>query len=176
VNVSFPPVANFDTTSTGFTYNFIDASTGGATSWAWDFGDGSTSSLQNPSHTYTANGFQTVCLTTSNSNGCADTSCRIVNVDAIEFINIPNVFTPDGDGINDVFYINSSGLSEYQLDIYNRWGTKVYTSSEPGNKWDGRSSSGVELTDGTYYFILRAVSVTSKDNSTTGFVTLLRNK
>jgi gliding motility-associated-like protein len=175
VNVSFPPVADFDTTSNGFTYNFTDISSGGATSWAWDFGDGGSSSLQNPSHLYTGNGSQTVCLTASNSTGCADTTCRAINVDALEFINIPNVFTPDGDNINDVFYINSSGMKEFQLDIYNRWGTKVFSSNDAGIKWDGRSSAGLELSDGTYYFILKAVSISSKDNSTTGFVTLLRN-
>jgi gliding motility-associated-like protein len=176
VNVAFPPLADFDTTANGFTYNFTDISTGGATSWAWDFGDGSSSSLQNPSHLYTSNGLQTVCLTASNSTGCADTTCRTINIDAIEFINIPNVFTPDGDGINDVFYINSSGMTEFQLDVYNRWGTKIFTSTEAGAKWDGRSSAGVELSEGTYYFILKAVSISAKDNSTTGFITLLRNR
>jgi len=176
VNVSFPPVANFDTTSIGFNYNFTDLSTGGATSWAWDFGDGGSSGLQNPSHGYTANGPQTVCLTASNSTGCADTTCMVIDVDVLEFINIPNVFTPDGDGVNDFFFVNSSGIKEFQLDVFNRWGTKVFTSTDAGVKWDGRTTSGVELSDGTYYFILKAVSVTDKDNSTAGFVTLLRSK
>lgn len=174
VNVNFPPVAAFDTTSSGFTYNFTDLSTGSVTAWAWDFGDGSSSNAQNPSHGYTGNGNQTVCLSASN-NGCADTTCMVINVDVLEFINIPNVFTPDGDGTNDFFYINSSGMKEFQLEIYNRWGTKVFTSQDAGIKWDGRSSAGVELSDGTYYFILKAVSVTSKDNSTTGFINLIRN-
>lgn len=176
VNISVPPTAAFDTTSSGFNYNFIDLSTGGATSWAWNFGDGGSSALQSPSHNYTGNGIQNVCLTASNSTGCADTSCMAINVDALEFINIPNVFTPDGDGINDFFFINSSGIKEFQLDVYNRWGTLVYSSTEVASKWDGRSTAGVELSDGTYYFILKAISITSKDESTAGFVSILRNK
>jgi gliding motility-associated-like protein len=176
VNVSFPPVAAFDTTSSGFNYNFTDLSTGGATSWIWDFGDGASSSVQNPSHGYSGNGLQNVCLTAANATGCADTTCMVINVDALEFINIPNVFTPDGDGVNDFFFINSSGMKEFQVDIFNRWGTKVYTSTDANAKWDGRSTSGVELSDGTYFFILKAVSISSKDNSTTGFVSLLRNR
>lgn len=177
VSISVPPTALFDTSSVGFNYNFADLSTGGATSWAWNFGDGGSSALQNPSHDYTGNGLQTVCLTASNSNGCADTTCMTINVDALEFINIPNVFTPDGDGINDFFFIRSSGLKEFQLDVYNRWGTLVYSTTSADSKWDGRSTAGVELSDGTYYFILKATSsVTSKDESTKGFVSILRNR
>ncbi|MCE3277987.1 MAG: domain containing protein [Bacteroidetes bacterium] len=175
VNVSSPPSAAFDTTSSGFSYNFIDLSTGGASAWTWDFGDGSSSTQQNPTHGYSANGLQTVCLTAINTTGCADTSCMTIAVDALDYINIPNVFTPDNDGINDVFYINSAGLKEFQLDVYNRWGTLLFTSTDSKIKWDGRSSTGVELSDGTYFFILKAVSVTSKDYSTRGFVTLLRS-
>jgi gliding motility-associated-like protein len=173
VTANVTPVASFDTISSGFTYNFSDLSTGTITSWAWDFGDGSTSSSPNPSHTYSGNGLQTVCLTVSN-NGCADSICRTVTIDATDFINIPNVFTPDGDGINDLFYIDNAGLTEYRLDIFNRWGVKVFQSESAGEKWDGRSTSGELLSDGTYFYILKAISVTKKDYSTKGYIQLIR--
>ncbi|MCW3084302.1 MAG: domain containing protein [Bacteroidetes bacterium] len=177
VTVSTPPVVAFDTASAGgFNYNFTDQSTGGATNWAWNFGDGSSSSAQNPSHNYSGNGIQNVCLTASNSDGCSATACEDIIIDATEYLNIPNVFTPDGDGTNDLFYINSSGLTNFNLDIFNRWGTKVFTSNDAGIKWDGRSSAGVELSDGTYYFILKGTSISKKDVSTTGFINLIRNK
>lgn len=176
VNVSVPPIAAFDTTSSGFNYNFTDISTGGATAWAWDFGDGSSSGVQNPTHAYTNNAQETVCLTASNSTGCADTTCMTFDVNVLEYIIIPNVFTPDGDGINDYFYISSSGLKEFSMDVFNRWGTKVFATNSVSEKWDGRTSAGVELSDGTYFFILHAVTVTGKDDSKTGFVSLLRNK
>lgn len=175
VTANVSPLAAFDTASSGFTYNFSDVSTGSVTSWSWDFGDGNSSAIPNPSHTYTGNGLQTVCLTASN-NGCVDTTCMVINVDALEFINIPNVFTPDGDGVNDFFYINSSGMQEFKLEIYDRWGIKLFSTETPGEKWDGRTTSGIEAVDGTYYFILTATSISLKDNSTTGFISLLRNK
>lgn len=175
VTANVTPVASFDTISSGFTYNFTDLSTGtgAVTTWAWSFGDGSTSAAQNPSHTYTGNGVQTVCLVVSN-NGCADSVCRNIIIDATDFINIPNVFTPDGDGVNDQFYIDNSGLAEYQIDIYNRWGVKVFSSQTPDEKWDGTTTAGVPLNDGTYFYILKAVSVTTKDYSTKGYIQLIR--
>jgi gliding motility-associated-like protein len=175
--VNVLPVPNVAFTSAGsdYTFNFSNLSTGTVTSWAWDFGDGASSSLQNPEHTYADNGSQTVCLTASN-NGCEDSECKVVEVDATDFINIPNVFTPDGDGVNDYFFINSSRLKTFKLDIYDRWGLLVFSSEHSGEKWDGRTTSGVKASDGTYYFVLKATSMKSKDYSTTGFVTLLGSK
>jgi gliding motility-associated-like protein len=175
VNVNMTPLVAFDATSSSFTYAFSDSSTGNVTSWAWDFGDGGTSEFQNPSHTYDGNGLQTVCLTASN-NGCADSLCRTFEVNALEFISIPNVFTPDGDGVNDFFYINSSGMKTFKLDIYDRWGILMFSTERPGEKWDGRTTSGVEVSDGTYYYVLQATSKLSKNNNTTGFISLIRNR
>jgi gliding motility-associated-like protein len=93
-----------------------------------------------------------------------------------EGILIPNVFSPDGDGINDQFYIPNSGLKEFSIEIFNRWGIKVFESTADEIRWDGVSTSGVKLSDGTYYFILKAVSTSGKDYSTTGFLTLLAKK
>ena len=75
-------------------------------------------------------------------------------------INIPNAFTPDGDGINDVWVIN--GIEAYpdnQLTVYNRWGNVVYTADGYLNTWDGSSNSnlnigGGELPTGTYYYVI----------------------
>ncbi|MDQ3048453.1 MAG: gliding motility-associated C-terminal domain-containing protein [Bacteroidota bacterium] len=176
VNVATPPTALFDTTSTGFTYTFTDMSTNGATSWNWDFGDGTTSSSQNPSHVFTSNGIKTVCLEATNSTGCTDTTCFDINLDVTEFINIPNVFSPDGDGVNDQFYIANNSLEDFKIEIFNRWGVKVFESEAPNVKWDGRTTAGVEVTDGTYFYILKAKTVTSKDYSQTGFISLVRSK
>lgn len=68
---------------------------------------------------------------------------------------IPNVFTPDGDGINDFFYIENITSKEFKLEIYNRWGTQVFESSLADLKWDGRSTAGLELSDGTYFYIVK---------------------
>ena len=175
VNLIAPPTAAFDTASVGFDYTFTDMSTGGATTWSWTFGDGGSSTMQNPTYQYTSNGPQTVCLVAGNGNGCIDSVCYTINVDVIEFINIPNVFSPNGDGNNDQWYVNSSGLKEFRVEIYNRWGTKVFETEAATIKWDGRTTAGVELSDGTYFYILTAVSITNKDYSTKGFINLIRN-
>lgn len=170
--VSPAPNANFlDTASGGWssTYTFIDL-TGNATAWTWDFGDGSSSTQQNPTHDYTGAGSYTVTLTVTNQYGCMDTVQSIVT--ALEGIIIPNVFTPNGDGTNDEFYIPNSGMKEYKIQIYDRWGVLVFESDAPAIHWDGRSTSGQSCTDGTYYFVLHALTNTH-DYSTTGFLTLI---
>lgn len=166
------PVASFmDTASGGWSsdYSFFDQTVGSST-WNWDFGDGGSSTQQNPIHTYTGAGTYTVTLTVTNSAGCSDTVTSIVT--ALEGILIPNVFTPNGDGNNDEFYIPNSGLKEYSIEIFDRWGVKIFESTAPEIRWDGRSTSGQQCTDGTYYFVLHAITNTN-DYSTTGFLTLI---
>ena len=166
------PVASILDSSSGMfgnTYLFVDVSAG-ATSWVWDFGDGNTSTQQNITHVYGAAGTYTVILTVTNANGCTDQDTVIITIN--EGILIPNVFTPNGDGVNDEFFISSSGFSEYKLEIYDRWGVKLFESGAPDVRWDGRTSSGAKCTDGTYYFILTAITSTA-DYSTTGFLTLI---
>lgn len=171
-SVSPAPVANFMDTSSGTfgtNYTFIDL-TAGATSWFWDFGDNTTSTQQNPNHQFPTAGTYTVTLTVTNANGCQDTMQVIITV--TEGIIIPNVFTPNNDGVNDEFFISSSGFSEYKLEIYDRWGVKLFEETNPNVHWDGHTTSGAACSDGTYYYILTAITP-SQDYSTTGFVTLI---
>lgn len=165
------PNAQFlaDSSAGGNTFTFVDQTTG-STSWTWDFGDGNTSTQQNPTHDFPTSGTYTVVLTVTNANGCTDTVQVVINV--YEDFLLPNVFTPNGDGINDEFFVTTSGLSEYKMEIYDRWGVKVFESTAPNVHWDGRTSSGAQCSDGTYYFILTAISP-ANDYSTTGFVTLI---
>lgn len=82
-NASTAPTADFNwAAATGGTINFTDQSTGGPTSWSWNFGDGGTSAQQNPSHTYTANGVYNVCLTASNNIGSTQ-YCENVTVTGV---------------------------------------------------------------------------------------------
>jgi gliding motility-associated-like protein len=173
------PIAGFDTASIGnfqTTYQFADTSTGGTT-WFWDFGDGTTSNLENPSHQYQGAGTYTVMQIVTNAAGCVDTIVSTVVVN--EGILIPNVFTPDGDGINDEFYIPSSGFESFSIEIFNRWGTKIWDANSGQIRWDGHSTSGQMMSDGTYYFVLNAILKSQGGNKTykqAGFVELLATK
>lgn len=173
VSVSNPLSADFTSlTLENHFYNFSDLSSGGITSWQWDLGDGKSSSAQNPEHIYLTCGLHQICLTVSDGF-CSDSSCT--NMVVNELAIIPNVFSPDGDGINDVFFINNTCLNDFHLEIYNRWGQKIFETSTGG--WDGRTTSGNMASEGTYYFIFKGVSaITSTDYSTNGYLTLVRNE
>ncbi|HEY4800546.1 MAG TPA: gliding motility-associated C-terminal domain-containing protein [Bacteroidia bacterium] len=176
------PVALFDTASSGTfgsTYLFSDLSTPSATItvWNWNFGDGNSSTQQNPVHSFPGAGTYTVTEVVFNKFGCPDTFKRVITIN--EGILIPNVFTPDGDGINDVWYVPNSGMKEFNVEIFDRWGTKVFESTSDEIRWDGRSSSGKLLSDGTYFFVLNAylkVGYGEKNYSTIGYITLLTKK
>jgi gliding motility-associated-like protein len=86
---------------------------------------------------------------------------------------IPNVFTPNGDGVNDVFEIQHAGILLFNISVYNRWGTKMWEAGSPEIRWDGRTTAGEEASEGVYSYILKAKSKT-KDYSRTGTITLIR--
>lgn len=76
------------------------------------------------------------------------------------YVEVPNIFTPNGDGINDVFTINSSNIESLNAVIVNRWGQTVFEWKGVNGKWDGHTKSSQEASEGTYYYI-----ITGKDNT-----------
>lgn len=156
------------------TYFFTDQSTGGVTSWLWNFGDGNTSAQQNPSHFYSYAGTYLVCLITTSNAGCLDTTCWNVEVLPRD-IEAPNVFTPNGDGTNDVLeFRNLEYYPNTLLQVYDRWGSLVYESPNYMNDWNGKKNgSSGECVDGTYYYILSGALL---KEPMTGFVELIRGK
>ena len=169
-----PPIADFTTSASGSfgdAWQFTDSSSGG-TSYLWDFGDGSTSTTQNPTYQYADAGTYTIILTVTNAAGCTDTAMAII--DANGGIVIPNIFTPNGDGSNDDWFVLTGNLTEYGLHIFNRWGQLVFESTDINEKWDGKYK-GADCTDGTYYYVLQAKTVKT-DYSTTGSLLLARTK
>ena len=129
-------VANFESVispTSDLEYNFEDTSSGGVTSWTWDFGDGTSSTLQNPTHTYTAQGEYTVTLTVSNGV-CESSSNQIVNVSTEILITIGNVITPNNNGQNDFIYIeNIEKYPDHEVQLLNRWGKQVYSTTKFSN-------------------------------------------
>ena len=144
----------------------------GASSYNWNFGNGS-STQSNPSSMYTTPGTYTVVLVASNGS-CVDSVSKTIIVDAETTIIIPNVFSPNGDGVNDGFFINSTGLESLNCDIFNRWGQLVYKLTSIGQKWDGVLNNGNNATDGTYFYILIAKGYDGKDYNLQGSLSLFR--
>lgn len=114
--------------------------------------------------------------------GCIGTSSILVlSEPCFEEKLIPNIFSPNGDGINDVFYIPGVCSNEkYSLTIYDRWGVLLFSTTLRNNGWDGRTNAGLEAKDGVYYFIVTLENLKDRSGASVddeihkGFVTLVR--
>jgi gliding motility-associated-like protein len=143
--------------------NFSDKSVRGFT-YKWEFGDDSISKLQNPlPHIYYRPGEYSVKLTVESDLHCIDSKIfEKIKVDLSE-LNIPNVFTPDGDGINDFFIVESKSLRTINVEIFSRSGLRVHSFYGEGEKlkdyqgWDGNvNRSSIKASPGVYFYIIRA--------------------
>ncbi|MCF8463806.1 MAG: gliding motility-associated C-terminal domain-containing protein [Flavobacteriales bacterium] len=161
------PVADFsistDSTLPGGIFvhdilGMVDASIN-TSEWYWDFGDGTTSILTEPYHSYYETGTYTIQLVTRSGLECLDTLTIDVNV--VEGLIVPNVFTPNNDGWNDVFDVRTSAVGPYKLEIYNRWGNVVFENSSPLISWDGTTSAGTPASAGTYFYVISKAEMLS---------------
>ncbi|MGZ3904610.1 MAG: T9SS type B sorting domain-containing protein [Bacteroidia bacterium] len=181
VNVNPTPTVSFVPDPSGgqapLAVNFTNTSNGnGPLSSYWSFGNGDTSTFTSPHETFINSGSYPVILVVTDVNGCKDTAMTtIIVTDAPVVIIIPNVFTPNGDSINDVFSITGVGISKINCKIYDRWGVFLYEWSDLHGGWDGKNvSNGKEVTDGTYYFILSYSDIKSKSYNRQGYLQLIR--
>ena len=125
--------------------------------------------------TFTAAG--TFVLThTCDNNGCINTAQRTIVVEEGNFmLEIPNSFTPNGDGFNDFFKPTiASGILEFSTVIFNRWGQKVAEWEGSTNAWDG-SHTGKESPDGVYFYVITGKDVQNQTFERKGSVTMIRN-
>ena len=76
--------------------------------------------------------------------------------EVLDIIIVPNVFTPNNDGVNDLFIIRANGDDPLEISIYSRTGTLVYNTTSPIIVWDGRNSSGSIVSEGIYFYILKS--------------------
>ncbi len=169
------PIASFiDNPNTiwgGQYVSFTNSSTG-ATSYYWNFGDGGSSTNTTPYYQYNVPGTYIVYLIASNRYGCSDSITDTVFVEG--GLYVPNVFTPNGDGQNDVFHITAGGMKTYDLEIFNRWGQKVFETDSPNIDWSGKSMAGIDQSDGIYYYIIKATDYNNKKYNLDGYLQLIR--
>ncbi|MEO8066987.1 MAG: gliding motility-associated C-terminal domain-containing protein [Flavobacteriales bacterium] len=151
-NVRFEPGCD------GLRAYFNDLSTAPLT-WLWDFGNGATSTEQNPEFNLTYGQDFNVTLTITDIFGCTDATTQSYNVNNYEDyvqLDVPNVFTPNNDGMNDVFTINTDAILGpcTKMLVYNRWGQKEFESFGANISWDGRNFGGQECITGTYFYVI----------------------
>ena len=121
---------------------FTDSSVFNISSWLWSFGDiiNGVSAIQNPKYSYMDTGTYIVQLIVTDIHGCRDTTHQTIFIKADYLFYVPNSFTPNGDGINDAFIPETEIIipSDYSLMIFNRWGNKVFETTNYKQEWDGK--------------------------------------
>ena len=143
--------------------NFIDRSTD-AVSWHWNFGDvyssDNESYVSSPYHDFTREGSYNVSLIVQAQNGCTDTTSRIIMIGKPFHFYIPNSFSPNGDGINDLFCVKGEGflLENFYMRIYNRANFLIYKTDYIYDCWDGRYD-GKYCQTGVYTAIIQVTTV-----------------
>ncbi len=151
--------------------DFTDSSLNNPTSWLWEFenGDPSFSTEQHPRICYSEPGVYSVKLTASNAFGSV-TKLQSINLGDFDcpIPEIPNVFTPNGDGVNDLFEFPAIS-AETVLYIYNRWGNVVFKGEGLKISWDGKTQQGLAAKEGVYFYKLE-----SKGEVKHGFLQLSR--
>ena len=103
-------------------------------------------------------GLYDVCLIVQDIYGCTDTTCKVVEIRDPLLVFVPNTFTPDGDGVNDLFFpsIVGSDPDQYELIVFDRWGGSVFQSTDQQQAWDGKHRNGGEvLAQGIYTWKLK---------------------
>ena len=191
VSINNPPVANLSGTPlTGdapLDVTFTNSSTS-ATDYVWNFGNGTTTTATDNSgqnQTYTDPGTYTAYLV-ANQGNCHDTAfvTIVVNTPPVPPIppvivpvdlSYPNVFTPNGDGINDYFEFQLLNIKTIHVDVLNRWGEVVYSTDDVNFKWDGKVG-GKMASEGVYTFKYEAKGAQDESLKGQGFVHLIEQK
>ncbi len=170
--ISFSPDPTEPNTPVTFTNSSF-----GADRYKWTFGDGDslfTSRIDTTvKHLYNATGTYNACVIAINDAGCADTSCVPVAITIVPGFNVPNAFSPNGDGVNDRIFVRGFGISKMSWRIYNRWGTLVYFGTSPSDGWDGTYNGKLQPQE-VYHYTLE-IEFSNKEKATKkGDITLLR--
>jgi gliding motility-associated-like protein len=163
----FPEGGNYNVNQS---VNFDNLSTGGI-SFIWNFQDGSTSTDEDPSHSFSTPGTYAVELTATNAAGCSDTISYDFVI-ASAGTAVPTGFTPNDDGLNDYFYVIGN-FTSYELRVFNEWGNQIFMSTDQSNKWDG-TYKGKEQPAGTYIYIFNGKVMDGSQMKMNGEVNLIR--
>lgn len=159
---------------------FNDQSSADVVSWYWDFddpSDGTGSNAQHPCHSYSDTGRFCAELTVYNQYGCASTTENCLDIEPYFSIYVPNAFTPDHDGLNDVFYpvITNAVEQDYLFQIFDRWGNLIFETTSLYQPWDGRAKGGDQLAQiDTYIWKIMVNDNMGQTHKLIGHVSLIK--
>jgi len=177
IEVLAAPVAGFSMTGELLTETpiaFADTSVG-ATNWRYDFGDGQGAITASPVHEYAQPGQYLIVQTVTNANGCVDRDSLLITIEVKDILppKLPNAFSPNGDGVNDVFFVRGGPFETMELRIYNGWGELVFETTDPTAGWDGTHKGKQEI-NGVYVYSVVATTTEGETHDRSGKVTLTR--
>ncbi len=143
----------------------------------WIFGTEGRSLEVDPVHTFSDTGRYEVGLVAIHENGCRDTSIQIIDILPLVTYHMPNAFTPNGDGQNDIFKGKgfTDGIRDFQLTIWDRWGGLLFETDNPEEAWTGaRNNTGEILPNGVYVYQVKYVDPRGEPVAYRGFATLIK--
>jgi gliding motility-associated-like protein len=183
ITVNPKPSPNFNAVpliniSVGQSIAFTPGQLTSGISYSWNFEDPTnskdTSSMQLPSYVYnTAGSYCPKLIVVNPVTGCKDSTTLCLDILSNISIIIPNVFSPNGDNVNDVFSIKSTGITNLSCDIFDRWGLKLYSWDGVNGYWDGSEKTG-KAVDGTYFYVIQTTDVKGDDHKYNGFIQLIK--
>jgi gliding motility-associated-like protein len=204
IDIENPPVANLSANITSgctpVSVTFTNSSQN-TTSYEWDFGNGNSYTVNNAaSQNETFTNSSVVMLVAFDNNNCSDTAyvaiqvipCGCTSPNAINYnplatiddgscifpeptVFVPNVFTPNGDGDNDLFVLTTTNATNIELTILNRWGNVMYEASGLNPAWDGKTADGNNANEGTYFHKYRVEGYEGVFLEGHGFLQLIRD-
>lgn len=157
----------------GIPVQFKNNSIGNIISYFWDFGDGNSSTDENPTHTYLSQGEYEITLQAIDSFGCIQELKKSIRVFDY-FLVVPNVFSPNGDGVNDYFFPKYLNIESLEFWVLNKWGETIfYTPDINSNGWDG-TVMGEPAMPGNYVYKLKFKTVDGRTQTKTDVFLLLK--
>jgi gliding motility-associated-like protein len=146
-----------------------------ASSYLWKFGANDSSKLVSPVYIYTDSGKYNVLLVAYGESPCPnDTAYGFIKVISKQItIYVPNAFTPDNDGTNEVFDISGTGIKSYSYNIYNRWGEHIFHGDTGHTGWDG-TFKGEAVLESVYIYQLDVIDIEGSHHYLSGNITLMR--
>ncbi|HWY97592.1 MAG TPA: PKD domain-containing protein, partial [Bacteroidia bacterium] len=146
--------------------------------WLWQFNDqtDATSPLQNPTHTYIDTGTYCADLIVQDIHGCIDSVNECIVIEPLYTLYIPDAFSPNGDGLNDVFQVKGQYICGFQMYIFDRWGQQLYYSQDMNKGWNGTVTLGQNtVQEDTYIYLIYAIDcVQHKKHEYLGKVTVIK--
>ncbi|MEZ5173955.1 MAG: gliding motility-associated C-terminal domain-containing protein [Bacteroidia bacterium] len=179
IRVNQTPDAAFEATPTYTTFVdpeiYITDLSSYATECVYSMGNGDSVFTFDHVYIYPDTGTYTITQILHNEAGCYDTAFATVRVDFGFKVYIPSAFTPNDDGLNDLFMVEGEDFENFSMMIYNRWGQLLYNSFDPENGWDGKTKlSNQPVPGGVYVYTIKLTSKFGVPYTYRGEVTVLR--